>query len=105
MKICKLIVLLITSLVMTSCAGKNEKTQIPEQPNILFIAVDDMRPQLGCYGERLIQSPNIDQLAAEGTRFDRSYCNIPVCGASRASLMTGLRPASRSYLCSKKPGI
>jgi arylsulfatase A-like enzyme len=68
------------------------------QPNILFIAVDDLRPELACYGEIHIQSPNIDHLASEGTRFDRSYCNIPVCGASRASLMTGLRPARNRFL-------
>jgi arylsulfatase A-like enzyme len=65
---------------------------------VLFIAVDDLRPELGCYGRELIHSPHIDRLAAEGTRFDRSYCNIPVCGASRASLMTGLRPARNRFL-------
>jgi arylsulfatase A-like enzyme len=65
---------------------------------VLFIAVDDLRPELGCYGKDLISSPHIDRLAAEGTRFDRSYCNIPVCGASRASLMTGLRPARNRFL-------
>jgi len=60
--------------------------------------VDDLRPELACYGKELISSPNIDRLAAEGTRFDRSYCNIPVCGASRVSLMTGLRPARNRFL-------
>ncbi len=60
--------------------------------------MDDLRPELGCYGVDLIQSPNIDLLAAQGTRFDRSYCNIPVCGASRASLMTGLRPTRNRFL-------
>ena len=94
----KLITLLSLALALASCGGNKEQNQIPEQPNILFIAVDDLRPQLGCYGVDLIHSPNIDQLAAEGTRFDRSYCNIPVCGASRASLMTGLRPARNRFL-------
>ncbi len=92
------ITLTLVSLILVSCAGGKEKNAIPEQPNILFIAVDDLRPELGCYGEALIQSPNIDRLAAQGTRFDRSYCNIPVCGASRASLMTGLRPARNRFL-------
>ena len=85
-------------LTLTSCNSETAKNQVPETPNILFIAVDDLRPELGCYGKELIQSPNIDKLAAEGTRFDRSYCNIPVCGASRASLMTGLRPARNRFL-------
>jgi iduronate 2-sulfatase len=85
-------------LVLVSCTGNRETNMALVQPNILFIAVDDLRPELACYGEIHIQSPNIDHLASEGTRFDRSYCNIPVCGASRASLMTGLRPARNRFL-------
>ncbi len=84
--------------IIVSCSSSPETDKLPETPNILFIAVDDLRPELGCYGRELISSPNIDRLAAEGTRFDRSYCNIPVCGASRASLMTGLRPARNRFL-------
>jgi arylsulfatase A-like enzyme len=66
--------------------------QTNERLNILFIAVDDLRPELGCYGGNHIISPNIDRIAIEGVRFSNSRCNIPVCGASRASLMTGIRP-------------
>jgi arylsulfatase A-like enzyme len=62
------------------------------KPNILFIAVDDLRPELNCFGKSNIISPNIDSLAAEGVLFSRSYCQVPVCGASRASLLTGIRP-------------
>jgi iduronate 2-sulfatase len=85
-------------LVLVSCSGNRAAKQLPLKPNILFIVVDDLRPELGCYGKELISSPHIDRLAAEGTRFDRSYCNVPVCGASRASLMTGLRPARNRFL-------
>lgn len=67
-------------------------TQDTMLPNVLFISVDDMRPQLGCYGYDLMVTPNMDALAASGTRFDRAFCNLPVCGPSRASVMTGLRP-------------
>ncbi|MEM9079644.1 MAG: sulfatase [Verrucomicrobiota bacterium] len=62
------------------------------KPNILFIAVDDLRPELNCYGASHIHSPNIDALAQRGTLFERAYCQVAVCGASRASIMTGLRP-------------
>jgi iduronate 2-sulfatase len=62
------------------------------KPNILLICVDDLKPMLGCYGDTTIKSPNIDQLAARGMRFERAYCNQAVCSPSRNALLTGLRP-------------
>ena len=69
-----------------------------EKPNVLFIAVDDLRPELGVYGASHIQSPNIDKLAESGLTFNRAYCNIPVCGASRASILSGIRPNRNRFL-------
>jgi arylsulfatase A-like enzyme len=62
------------------------------KPNVLFIGVDDLRPQLGCYGKKRIISPNIDRLAGEGLLFERTYCQQAVCAPSRVSLLSGTRP-------------
>lgn len=64
----------------------------PIRPNILFIPVDDLRPDLGCYGNETVVTPNIDKVANEGVTFNRAYCQQAVCNPSRVSLLTGLRP-------------
>jgi len=63
-----------------------------DRPNILFIAVDDLRPEFGAYGARYIKSPNLDRIAAAGVTFNRAYCQQAVCSPTRSSLMTGTRP-------------
>ena len=76
-------------------------TQAADRPNVLFIGVDDLRPEIFCFGVQRMATPNLDRLAERGVKFDRAYCNIAVCGASRASLMKGLRPTPtrfRNYL-------
>ncbi|WP_273444710.1 sulfatase [Neolewinella agarilytica] len=84
---------LLTFFCTCGPAPNEEKmAQADRQPNVLFIAVDDLRPELASFGRHVVHSPNADRLAAMGSAFTNAYCNVPVCGASRASIMTGLRP-------------
>ena len=68
-----------------------------EKQNILFISIDDFRPKISSYGETKMITPNIDKLASEGLQFNNAYTNIAVCGASRASIMTGIRPSEKRF--------
>ncbi len=87
------ILVLCCYLLLTACSADDNKTQ-PNRPNILFVIVDDLRPLLGAYGVPDAVTPNIDRLAADGVTFRRAYSQWPVCGPSRASFMSGLRPST-----------
>lgn len=86
----KLVYFLAIALLFNSysCSVENK----PQRPNILFIPVDDLRPDLGCYGDEFAITPNIDKVAEQGVTFNRTYCQQAVCNPSRVSLLTGLRP-------------
>jgi len=84
--------------LISGCTSLNQLSGGGKKPNVLFIVVDDLRPQLGCYGHRQMLSPNIDRLAGEGVLFSRAYCQVPVCGASRASVMSGVRPGRDRFI-------
>jgi iduronate 2-sulfatase len=88
---CLLILAFAPYLTVSHAAGT-------KRPNVLFIIADDLNNCLGCYGEPMMQTPNIDRLAARGVRFDHAYCAFSLCGPSRNSFLTGLYPNSTGIL-------
>ncbi len=83
------------SLALAAIGGVAAAADAPAaKPNVWFIAVDDLKPVLGCYGDKTVKSPNIDRIAAKGTVFTHAYCMQAVCSPSRNAVMTGLRPES-----------
>lgn len=82
-----------TLLAFLLCVSASmREASAADKPNVLFIAIDDLRPELGCYGNKDVQTPHLDKLAVTGLRFDRAYTQYAICGPSRACIMTGLRP-------------
>ncbi len=88
-----LAVLLAWAPLAPSAAAENAR-----RPNVLFLISDDLNNAVGCYGHPLVETPNIDRLAARGVRFERAYCQFPLCGPSRNSMLTGLYPNSSGIL-------
>ncbi|WP_197441307.1 sulfatase [Thalassoglobus neptunius] len=90
---------LICLVVVSACVASHRlSAEDALPPNVLFILVDDLNCDLGCYGHPLVQSPQIDELAATALRFSKAYSQYPVCNPSRSSLMTGLYPEQTGVL-------
>jgi arylsulfatase A-like enzyme len=93
MRTCSTVLLtIVISLIQISSATgvEGDRDRSTSRPNMIFIMADDLGyGDLGCYGQKLIQTPNIDRMANEGTRFTHCYAGAPVCAPSRSALMTG----------------
>ncbi|MEZ6048190.1 MAG: sulfatase [Planctomycetaceae bacterium] len=85
-------ILLFPLILLALSLAVTQPTRAAEQPNVLFLICDDLNCDIGCYGHPLVKTPNMDRLAERGVRFERAYCQYPLCGPSRASFMTGLYP-------------
>jgi len=97
------VVLLAIFLGCTSLKDRRESKNQETNKNVLFIVVDDLNTTLGCYGHPVVKTPNIDKLAESGVKFNHAYCNYAVCGPSRGSFLTGLRPESINILDNRTP--
>ena len=92
--------LIISVLVFINCKEPATK-QSPQKPNVLLLYADDLRPELASFGAAQIHSPAIDELANKVVAFQNAYCNVPVCGASRASMLTRMLPTKNRFLDNK----
>lgn len=89
-------------LLLAGVAISSLHSEETNRYNVLFIAVDDLRPELGCYGADYVQSPNIDRLAKQGTLFTHHYVQVPTCGASRYAMLTGRSPVNSGVVANNE---
>ncbi len=93
-----LISICLLAIALIGCLKANRSVAAESRPNVLFIISDDLNNSVGSYGHPQVKTPNIDRLAQRGVRFERAYCQYPLCGPSRNSMLTGLYPNSTGIL-------
>jgi arylsulfatase A-like enzyme len=94
----KNLIFIITVSFLWQLVGWVDAAEKPTKPNIIFFLADDQRDDtLGCAGDKIIHSPNLDSLASRGVRFENAFCEVPICAASRATLLSGLTQRTHGY--------
>jgi arylsulfatase A-like enzyme len=93
--------ILVLAAALTATSPVHAQTAPSPQPNVLFVIVDDLNCRIGCYGDPVAKTPNLDRLAARGVLFERAYCNFPLCNPTRSSVLSGEYPTSAGVLDNK----